>query len=140
MELYGINMNEFAKECQKGVAASTSITTIPGRKSRQLMVQGNQIAFVGNLLMSKYFNTLTILCHLLYFYLFRCCISFSKDPHSYLLDNMSSRYWLTFQIQNFCFFGFLKNIQAYVITSLFLIFNFDIHLLWNKNEYRMLSF
>ncbi|PSN35430.1 Eukaryotic translation initiation factor 2D [Blattella germanica] len=54
LELYGINIQEFAKECQHGVAASTSISTVAGKKSQQLLVQGNQVLFVGNLLMGKY--------------------------------------------------------------------------------------
>ncbi|KAK7792036.1 hypothetical protein R5R35_001673 [Gryllus longicercus] len=54
LELYGINLTEFARECQHGVAASTSISNVPGKKSAQLMVQGNQVLFVGNLLTGKY--------------------------------------------------------------------------------------
>lgn len=54
LELYGINIQEFARECQHGVAASTSISPVPGKKSLQLLVQGNQVLFVGNLLMGKY--------------------------------------------------------------------------------------
>ncbi|XP_069692866.1 eukaryotic translation initiation factor 2D isoform X2 [Periplaneta americana] len=54
LELYGINIQEFARECQHGVAASTSISSVPGKKSSQLLVQGNQVLFVGNLLMGKY--------------------------------------------------------------------------------------
>jgi translation initiation factor 2D len=51
LELYGINIQEFARECQHGVAASTSISSVPGKKSLQLLIQGNQVLFVGNLLM-----------------------------------------------------------------------------------------
>jgi translation initiation factor 2D len=51
LELYGINIQEFARECQHGVAASTSISPVPGKKSLQLLIQGNQVLFVGNLLM-----------------------------------------------------------------------------------------
>ncbi|XP_063237573.1 eukaryotic translation initiation factor 2D [Bacillus rossius redtenbacheri] len=54
LELYGVNLQEFARECQHGVAASTSISAVPGRKSAQLLVQGNQVTFVANLLMGKY--------------------------------------------------------------------------------------
>ncbi|KRT78739.1 hypothetical protein AMK59_7029 [Oryctes borbonicus] len=54
LELFGIRMSEFAKECQHGVAASTSITKPPGKKSDQLLIQGNQILFVHNLLVNKY--------------------------------------------------------------------------------------
>lgn len=54
LELYGINIQEFSRECQHGVAASTTINTIPGMKSAQLQVQGNQIIFVGKLLTGKH--------------------------------------------------------------------------------------
>lgn len=55
LETFGININEFAKDCQHGVAASTSITpTPPGKKSDQLLVQGNQVVFIHNLLVEKY--------------------------------------------------------------------------------------
>lgn len=50
LELFGIKIPEFAKECQHGVAASTSISRPPGKKSDQLLVQGNQVIFVYNLL------------------------------------------------------------------------------------------
>ncbi|XP_030749632.1 eukaryotic translation initiation factor 2D [Sitophilus oryzae] len=55
LEVFGININEFAKECQHGVAASTSITPKPpGKKCDQLLVQGNQVVFVYNILTEKY--------------------------------------------------------------------------------------
>ncbi|KAG5899462.1 hypothetical protein JTB14_015315 [Gonioctena quinquepunctata] len=54
LELFGIRLNEFAKECQHGVAASTSINRPPGKKTDQLLVQGNQVLFVYNLLTEKY--------------------------------------------------------------------------------------
>ncbi|CAG2054982.1 unnamed protein product [Timema podura] len=54
LELYGVNLQEFGRECQHGVAASTSISSVPGRKTPQLLVQGNQVDFVGKLLMGKY--------------------------------------------------------------------------------------
>lgn len=54
MELFGINLTEFSKECQHGVAASTSINKPPGQKSDQLLVQGNQVLFVYKLLTEKY--------------------------------------------------------------------------------------
>lgn len=55
LEVFGVNINEFAKECQHGVAASTSITpTPPGKKCDQLLVQGNQVVFIHNLLTEKY--------------------------------------------------------------------------------------
>lgn len=54
LELYGIRMSEFAKECQHGVAASTSVAKVPGKKYDQLLVQGNQILFIYSLLVDKY--------------------------------------------------------------------------------------
>lgn len=51
---YGIIIPEFAKLCKLGVAASTSITRPPGAKSDQLLVQGNQVRFVHNLLTQTY--------------------------------------------------------------------------------------
>lgn len=53
LELFGVKVAEFAKECQHGVAASTSISTPPGKKTEQLLVQGNQVLFVHNLLIGK---------------------------------------------------------------------------------------
>lgn len=54
IELFGISISEFAKECQHGVSASASISRPPGKKSDQLMVQGNQVLFVHHLLTDKY--------------------------------------------------------------------------------------
>ncbi|KAL1491210.1 hypothetical protein ABEB36_011843 [Hypothenemus hampei] len=55
LEAFGVNVKEFAKECQHGVAASTSILPAgPGKKYEQLLVQGNQVIFVHNLLVEKY--------------------------------------------------------------------------------------
>lgn len=53
LQLFGINMSEFSKECQHGVAASTSINKIPGKKSEQLLIQGNQVLFVYNHLLGN---------------------------------------------------------------------------------------
>lgn len=59
LELFGIKIGEFAKECQHGVAASTSISRPPGKKCDQLLVQGNQIIFINKLLTGSYlfYNT-----------------------------------------------------------------------------------
>lgn len=54
LELYNIRLPEFAKECQHGVAASTSINRPAGKKYGQILIQGNQILFVYNLLVEKY--------------------------------------------------------------------------------------
>lgn len=37
-----------------GVAASTTITSSPAKKGQLVLVQGNQIGFVGNLLIDEY--------------------------------------------------------------------------------------
>ena len=36
------------------MAASTTITTSPGKKGQVVLVQGNQIGFVGSLLVADY--------------------------------------------------------------------------------------
>lgn len=54
LELYGININEFSKECQHGVAASCTINTLPNNKSNQFQIQGNQKKFIGQVLLEKY--------------------------------------------------------------------------------------
>lgn len=66
LELFGIRMSEFAKECQHRVAASTSINKLPGKKSDQLLVQGNQVNFIYNLLLGKSLihNKKFLLCYL----------------------------------------------------------------------------
>lgn len=55
LELYGISIHEFAKQCQHGVAASTTISQVAGKKSQQLLVQGNQIHFIYKLLKGGHF-------------------------------------------------------------------------------------
>ncbi|XP_054280818.1 eukaryotic translation initiation factor 2D isoform X2 [Macrosteles quadrilineatus] len=54
LELYGINLTEFSRECQHGVAASTTINSLPSAKSSQLQIQGNQVNFVAKILTEKY--------------------------------------------------------------------------------------
>lgn len=54
MELYGINLAEFSRECQHGVAASTTINNLPSAKSAQLQIQGNQVLFVGKILTGEF--------------------------------------------------------------------------------------
>uniref|UniRef100_A0A3F2YW07 SUI1 domain-containing protein n=1 Tax=Anopheles dirus TaxID=7168 RepID=A0A3F2YW07_9DIPT len=51
---YGINVNDFAKAVKLGAAASTTMTEVPGSKGEQLMVQGNHIKFVFELLTTTY--------------------------------------------------------------------------------------
>lgn len=54
LETYRIDLDEFAHRCQVGVAASTTITNSPAKKGQVVLVQGNQIGFVGNLLIDEY--------------------------------------------------------------------------------------
>lgn len=54
LDLYGVNITEFAKAIKLAVAASTSMTEVPGYKSEQLLVQGNHVLFVYNLLVDTY--------------------------------------------------------------------------------------
>lgn len=54
LELYGIDVFKFSKECQHGVAASTTINDIPNAQNRQVQIQGSQIPFVYKLLTGKY--------------------------------------------------------------------------------------
>lgn len=54
LEIYGVDVAEFAKECQRGVAASTTINPLQGRKGVQLQIQGNQVRFISQLLHDKY--------------------------------------------------------------------------------------
>lgn len=54
LELYGIDIIKFSKECQHGVAASTTINDIPNAMNRQVQIQGSQVNFVYNLLIGEY--------------------------------------------------------------------------------------
>lgn len=60
LELYGINLAEFSRECQHGVAASTTINNLPSAKSAQLQIQGNQVLFVGKILTGKFLYLITL--------------------------------------------------------------------------------
>ncbi|XP_058460818.1 eukaryotic translation initiation factor 2D [Malaya genurostris] len=51
---YGVNISEFAKAVKLGAAASTSMTEVPGTKGEQLLVQGNHVKFVYDLLTGTY--------------------------------------------------------------------------------------
>ncbi|XP_034948785.1 eukaryotic translation initiation factor 2D [Chelonus insularis] len=53
LEVFGIKLNEFSKECQ-GIGASATITDVPGKKSPSVLVQGNQVLYVYKLLTEKY--------------------------------------------------------------------------------------
>ncbi|XP_055534280.1 eukaryotic translation initiation factor 2D [Wyeomyia smithii] len=54
LEDYGVNLAEFAKAVKLGAAASTSMTEVPGTKGEQLLVQGNHVKFVYDLLTGTY--------------------------------------------------------------------------------------
>ena len=60
LDLYGIDMSEFAHKCQVGVAASTTIHEAPNKKRAgghpvmEVLVQGNQVAFASKLLIDEY--------------------------------------------------------------------------------------
>jgi len=54
LETYRISLEEFAHRCQVGVAASTTITSSPAKKGQIVLVQGNQVNFVGKLLIEEY--------------------------------------------------------------------------------------
>lgn len=54
LELYGVDVLKFSKECQHGVAASTTINDLPNAQNRQVQIQGSQILFVFKLLTEQY--------------------------------------------------------------------------------------
>ncbi|XP_057324399.1 eukaryotic translation initiation factor 2D [Microplitis mediator] len=53
LEMFGIKLDEFSKECQV-IGASATITDIPGKKTPSVLVQGNQVLYVYKLLTDKY--------------------------------------------------------------------------------------
>ncbi|VDN19951.1 unnamed protein product [Gongylonema pulchrum] len=55
LSTYGIECKKFCHEIQTGVAASASIVNVaPNCEGPQVLVQGNQISFMANLLLTKY--------------------------------------------------------------------------------------
>ncbi len=55
LETYGIDPEEFGHRVQIGVACSTSLSPLPGKgKGLQLLIQGNQINFVADLLLGTF--------------------------------------------------------------------------------------
>ena len=60
LDVFGIKPQEFAHKCQVGVAASSTIHEAPNKKKSngspviEVLVQGNQVAFAGKLLMEVY--------------------------------------------------------------------------------------
>ena len=54
LETFGISVDEFAHCVQKGVACSTSVSPMAEKgKGMEVLVQGNQINYIGNLLTGK---------------------------------------------------------------------------------------
>ena len=64
LEQFGIDPSVFAHEVQIGVAGSTAINPLPGKKHGevQVLVQGNQIVFIAQLLMGEYATRPSCLC------------------------------------------------------------------------------
>jgi len=60
LDVYGIDLNEFAHKCQVGVAASTAVHEATNKKRAgggpvmEVLVQGNQVAFASDLLLGHY--------------------------------------------------------------------------------------
>jgi translation initiation factor 2D len=56
LEPFGLDPKEVAHRCQVGVAASTSVGAAENRKpgSVEVLVQGNQLAFISKLLLNEY--------------------------------------------------------------------------------------
>ena len=60
LDIYGIDMPEFAHKCQVGVAASTAVHEAPNKKKpgghpvMEVLIQGNQVAFASKLLLEEY--------------------------------------------------------------------------------------
>lgn len=52
--MYGIDPQELAHTVQVGVACSTSVSPLPGKAAgSQVMIQGNQICYVADLLLGE---------------------------------------------------------------------------------------
>ncbi|KAG1697894.1 Eukaryotic translation initiation factor 2D [Nymphon striatum] len=56
MVTYGIDATEFARRIQSGVAASVSVNPAPPNRKDgpQVLIQGNQVKYIGNLLTGEY--------------------------------------------------------------------------------------
>ena len=54
LETFGVDPGEFAHSVQKGMACSTSTSPLPGKnRGVEVLVQGNQVAYVAKLLMGE---------------------------------------------------------------------------------------
>ncbi|XP_059607882.1 eukaryotic translation initiation factor 2D [Phlebotomus argentipes] len=54
LEAHGIFIQDFANRCRVGVQASTTVTQTPHAKGDSLLIQGNQVRFVHQLLTDTY--------------------------------------------------------------------------------------
>lgn len=54
LDAYGINIPEFLKECKVKLATSCTMTAIKGQKDEQLLLQGNHVKFIYDLLTMTY--------------------------------------------------------------------------------------
>lgn len=65
METFGIDPKELSHAVQVGVACSAAITPLQQKnKGVQIIIQGNQINFIADLLLSKYlFYSVNKNCH-----------------------------------------------------------------------------
>ena len=60
LDVFGIDPKEFGHKCQVGVAASSTVNEAPNKKKSngnpviEVLVQGNQVAFAGKLLLEHY--------------------------------------------------------------------------------------
>ena len=60
LDVYGIDLQEFAHKCQVGVAASTAVHEATNKKRAgggavmEVLVQGNQVTFASELLINFY--------------------------------------------------------------------------------------
>lgn len=56
LEVYGINVSTFSKECQRALSVSTTLLLPPGKKYQQLLLQGNHIEYLHHLLKGSFLS------------------------------------------------------------------------------------
>ena len=57
LEIFGVDPQNFAHDVQIGMACSTSVGQMPGKgKGMEVLIQGNQINFIADLLCSKLYT------------------------------------------------------------------------------------
>uniref|UniRef100_A0A023F768 Eukaryotic translation initiation factor 2D n=1 Tax=Triatoma infestans TaxID=30076 RepID=A0A023F768_TRIIF len=54
LEIYGVDLQEISRECQHGLATSTTLNRVPSRKGMQFQVQGCHAGYIKKLLTEKY--------------------------------------------------------------------------------------